>query len=431
MKPWPHGALVVYLVALAFGVLTPHPPPGPLDPDAVARPPDGLVADAIRNLVLLMPLGWLLAALGRGARFAALLGFLLSLTIESAQALLPGRYPSAVDVVTNSLSAAAGALLYATRRSWLLPAPAEAARFALGCSVAATMGLVAGVQLLRLAPGEPGFAAGWRPELGQYELYSGAILGARIGDLALPIGPVVETEAFEDALAAGLPLVLEAELRPSDGATAPLFTVHDRDQDEVLLVAAQGADLLFEERTRALDLGLDQPAHRWANVLGPTPRTGRDAKSPPQTQSPSSSSQNAPTEVARIRIERSASSASLSLDGRPLGRRDWPPGRVWGLLIPGRIVPAGLEALLDGLAIALLALPCAYYARRTASIALLFAGLLVALPLLGPVSLPRAPEWLGLVAGLALAGIARVVCPKIVVLTPQDRSPDSFDEEPR
>ncbi|MBK7947560.1 MAG: VanZ family protein [Deltaproteobacteria bacterium] len=90
MKAWPHGALAVYLVALAFGVLTPHPPPVPLDPGMPPRPPDGLVADAIRNLVLLMPLGWLLAALGRGARYAALLGFLLSLAIESAQALVPG-----------------------------------------------------------------------------------------------------------------------------------------------------------------------------------------------------------------------------------------------------------------------------------------------------------------------------------------------------
>ncbi|MBK7947559.1 MAG: hypothetical protein IPK00_02175 [Deltaproteobacteria bacterium] len=312
--------------------------------------------------------------------------------------------------MTNTLSAAAGALLYASRRDWLLPEPATAARLAFGSALAAAAGLVAGIQLLRLTPGSPGFDAGWRPALGQYEPYAGAILGARIGDLPLPIGPVVDADAFLDAFLAGLPLVLEAELRPSSVATAPLFTVHDRDQAEILLVAAQSADLLFEQHTRALDLGLEQPAHRWAGALA---------------------SELAPTDAALIRIERSASSAWLSIDGRVLGKRTWTPGRVWGLLIPGRIVPAGLEALLDGLTIALLILPCAYYARRTTAVAIGFAGLLVVLPQLGPVSMPRAPEWLGLAAGLGLARLARVVSPRIVVLTSNPRSPDSFDEEPR
>ncbi len=57
MKAWPHGALVVYLVALAFGVPTPQPPLMPFDPEAAPRPPDGLAADTIRNLFHLMWLG--------------------------------------------------------------------------------------------------------------------------------------------------------------------------------------------------------------------------------------------------------------------------------------------------------------------------------------------------------------------------------------
>lgn len=426
MKPWPHGALVVYLIALAFGVLTPHPPPVPLAPDAVVRPPDGLVADAIRNLVLLLPLGWLLAALGRGARLAALLGLLLSLAIEGAQHFVPGRFTSAVDVVMNTASAALGALLYATRRAWLRPEPEAARRLALAAGIAGLLVLGMGGQLLRLSPRGPGFDAGWRPELGQYEPYAGAVVGAWIGDLALPIGPVVDESAFVHALETGGPLRIEAELRPSRRATAPLFTVHDDAQEEILLVAAQGADLLLEWRTRALDFGLEQPAHRFADVLIRLAAGARSGDAPPVGADP----RHEASDIAQIRLGWTGSSAELAIDDRPLGRRDWSPGRVWGLLIPGRIVPADLEALLDGATIALLVLPCAYYARRTASIALLFAGLLVALPQLGPVSPPRASEWLGLVAGLALARIARVVCPKIVVLTPQDRSPDGFDAEP-
>ncbi|MFO0687455.1 MAG: VanZ family protein [Myxococcota bacterium] len=427
MKPWPHGALVVYLVALAFGVLTPHPPPVPLPPDAVVRPPDGLVADAIRNLVLLMPLGWLLAALGRGARFAALLGLLLSLAIEGAQHFVPGRFTSAVDVVMNTASAALGALLYATRCTWLRPEPPAARRLALACGIAAVLALGVGVQLLRLSPRGPGFDAGWRPELGQYEPYAGAVVGAQIGDLPLPIGPIADEAAFVRAFATGQPLSLDAELRPSRGATAPLFTVHDDAQEEILLVAAQGSDLLLERRTRALDFGLEQPAHRFAGVLTPPSLPGdRPGGAPLAGADPVPAS----PAIARIRLAWTGSSAALSIDDRALGQRSWSPGRIWGLLIPGRIVPAGLEALLDGVTIALVVLPCAYHARRTWAVAIVFAALLSALPELGPVSMPRMPEWLGLAAGLVLGRIARVVCREIVVLTPNDRSRNGFDAEP-
>ena len=131
MKAWPHTALFAYLVVLAVSVLTPLPPPMPPDPSAIARSADGLLADAVRNLLLLLPLGWLVSAGGRGPFAATAIGLALSVAVEGMQSLIPGRDTSLVDILTNTTSAAAGALLYTTRRRWLAPAPAASARFAL------------------------------------------------------------------------------------------------------------------------------------------------------------------------------------------------------------------------------------------------------------------------------------------------------------
>ena len=64
------------------------------------------------NIFLFVPLGGLLVlALGpRRTWLAVLVGILISLTIEFAQAfLLPERFPSAMDVLANSFGTALGA----------------------------------------------------------------------------------------------------------------------------------------------------------------------------------------------------------------------------------------------------------------------------------------------------------------------------------
>jgi VanZ family protein len=400
------AALVFYLVALAVGVLTPHPLPNPPDPQAAAQSAQGLVADAIRNLFLLLPLGWLLAAVGRGPLVAARLGLLLSVAIEALQSLIPGRHPSVIDVVTNTASTAAGAWLYATRRQWLTPTPTAAARLALVFFLAACSFLYVGVQLLRLSPGGPEHFIGLRPERGNYEMYAGEILDARIGTRPLLPGRVADEPGFAHALVDDQPLRLLAVLRPSRGDMAPLLTVEDTEQREIFIVGAEADDLLVEWRTRALDLGLDQPSHRWSAALAGPPSSA----------------------AAEIRIERAGSTARLSIAGLSLGDRSWTPGRIWSLLIRGRFVPAGLEGILDAVSIALLALPFAYYAQHWLPFSLSFLALLVALPKVGPVAMPHGPEWVGLAGGLL---IARLVRWRIVVLTSRSQSRDAYDEKPR
>jgi VanZ family protein len=75
--------------------------------------------DAVRNVLLFLPLGFALGAVMREKYsapviivLAAVIVFPLSGIIEILQSLLPNRYSSFVDIVTNMIGAAAGGMCY-------------------------------------------------------------------------------------------------------------------------------------------------------------------------------------------------------------------------------------------------------------------------------------------------------------------------------
>ena len=78
-------------------------------------------ADAIRNLLLFVPLGMALAAAMRGGWSAVAACAALSLGIEIAQLAIPGRDPSAGDLVFNTLGGAMGIALVRGARAWQRP----------------------------------------------------------------------------------------------------------------------------------------------------------------------------------------------------------------------------------------------------------------------------------------------------------------------
>ena len=65
----------------------------------------------LRDVLLFVPLGFLVARGRGGLRGAVLGGVLLSLAIEVAQLWIPGRATSALDRGANALGALAGGLL--------------------------------------------------------------------------------------------------------------------------------------------------------------------------------------------------------------------------------------------------------------------------------------------------------------------------------
>ena len=68
--------------------------------------------DAIRNIILFIPVGYLQRLTGGRRIHAVLLGFLVSAAAELGQAFMPVRTPSPIDLATNTLGTGLGSLLF-------------------------------------------------------------------------------------------------------------------------------------------------------------------------------------------------------------------------------------------------------------------------------------------------------------------------------
>lgn len=87
--------------------------------------------DIIENIILLLPIGFLYRLTGGSRRGALILGFMLSMSIESLQLFLPVRTAAPVDVVANTLGTVAGAWLYDHLTARLAMTPTMVGRLAL------------------------------------------------------------------------------------------------------------------------------------------------------------------------------------------------------------------------------------------------------------------------------------------------------------
>lgn len=123
--------LLAYIVVVLVITMWPSPPdPGSnplllrlLDWARGAGLPaafDLVTLEVVANVVMFVPLGLLLASSARVSRpwLAVAFGLALSAAIETTQIALPGRYPTAADVVANTAGAALGAAAVVATRAW-------------------------------------------------------------------------------------------------------------------------------------------------------------------------------------------------------------------------------------------------------------------------------------------------------------------------
>src|SRR5690606_40555249 len=110
------------------------------------------VADVVSNVILFMPLGLALAALGTRRRRAIFAGAALSLCVEFTQQFILGRDPSLSDLVFNTTGTALGFAALRLAPRLIDPPAAVASRLALAAAA--------------FAAGVPGLtAASFPPEL--------------------------------------------------------------------------------------------------------------------------------------------------------------------------------------------------------------------------------------------------------------------------
>jgi hypothetical protein len=256
---------VVVLAAIAWATLTPNPETGawPLI-SCMLCGPRGL-ADALLNVVLFVPLGMVAAMGGAGVAVAA--GGLLSMAVEAAQSLIPGRHPSPGDILFNTLGAAVGFGLLAARRWWLTPGRRGGNRLALLWALAVGGGVfLTGWLLAPVAP-EPPYSVSWRPSLREMPVYPGRVLSAWLGPESLGPWTHPGTPQLRDFLGSSGPVRAWVILGDPPDRLSPLVTIHDPQGDEILLLGIDGEDLVVRRQVRANRWRMDVPELRARDAL--------------------------------------------------------------------------------------------------------------------------------------------------------------------
>ena len=123
------AAVLGYIVLLIF-LLTWNPfflaPPEDLNLSLRIGP-----RDAIRNIILFLPVGFLYRLMQGGIPAAILLGFAISGVAEAGQLFMPARTPSFIDLATNTLGAWMGTALHDLVASRIAMSPRIVGRLAL------------------------------------------------------------------------------------------------------------------------------------------------------------------------------------------------------------------------------------------------------------------------------------------------------------
>lgn len=262
-----HAAGLVAFFAV-LGVLTLAPSSATVEPVGVLCLICGSrgSADALLNILLFVPFGWLVARRW-GVAAAMVAGLSASATVEVLQALIPGRYPTLGDLVFNSVGAGLGAVVRLGRL------PVGVVR------VLALVALVAPLALAAPRPQEGLYYGQWTVDFDDLEVYDGRVLEARVDGIAVPPGPSERSADLRTALARGraIGVVVVAGSRPT--SLAPVFSMYDDRQREILLVGVDGVDVVVRRRQVATAVRVSEPVLRangaMAGVLeGDTVRLG-------------------------------------------------------------------------------------------------------------------------------------------------------------
>jgi len=319
-------------------------------------------SDAIVNVLLFLPFGAALAALGRTGPRSILYGFALSCAIELSQTVIPGRDPSLGDVCFNTLGTATGQWLAWLADRWLVPAPRAAARLSLLAAVAAlgVVGLIA--HLVQPSLPARDFSAWYTADLPELEWYHGRVLRTTLGPVAFGPNRLPDRDVVRRLLLEGAPLAIDAIAGRGVRGLAPLFVIEDEDGEEVFLVGPDRGDLVLRYRTRAARWRLDQPDIRLRHAFAPV----------------------ASGDTLHIGVRRTDRGYCLSLNQVARCGLGYSVGSGWTLLYYPRHLPVWLLTLLEAGWVAGLAFPLGLWGRRRPETVLAVVVLIAALIALPP-----------------------------------------------
>jgi hypothetical protein len=385
-------ALAAGAVAVALLTLLPHPGQEEL---VRATPPACLVCgalggvDVILNVILFIPIGLGLGLLGVPWPLAAAAGLGASGLVELLQMkVVAGRDASLSDLLTNSAGAILGAGLGRHWRSLLFPSSRTAGALAAGWGLAWLALATATGSGLHPVPTGTAWYGQWAPDLGHLDRFRGEVLSARAGGAPLPPGRQEDSRAWEERLTSpGFAVLASVRTGTPPDHLAPVVSVFDADQREVLLLGQWGGDLVYRVRMAPARLRLRNPAVRLPGGL----------EAPPGSEVGIAGGTSGPRFV-------------LASDG-PGGARSrvipFSPHWTWALLFPYDYALGPEAGALTALWLFGLLLPLGWWAARAGRGGPWGAALVVVLGVAGLRALlgfdPAPPgEWLGAGAGIVL-----------------------------
>jgi hypothetical protein len=230
--------------------------------------------DVLNNILLFLPFGAALAAMGWRLRRVVPLAFALSASVEALQVfVVPGRFGSASDVLMNTLGAGVGLMVWRYRAWGIRPSarPARVIAFAVTAGVVAVLAVSA--MLLQIQPPEQPLYAQWTPYRGAW--FPGRLLDATLNGAPLPPGRLSPARRWAyDRQADARTLTIAAHVR--DGGPvrgiAPIVRVVAEDEVQLALVQRR--------ETYGITVGLRSRAWRLRTINlmmpgAPAPTTDR------------------------------------------------------------------------------------------------------------------------------------------------------------
>jgi len=303
-------------------------------------------SDILANILLLIPWGLTLRlATGWDRWRVVLLAVVVTAGIEMAQTGIPGRHPNPGDVLFDSVGAwlgsviaGAGAVVWArsakTRRILALTAAGLVAALLTGTA-----------WLVQTAFPRSDYYGQWTPDLGVYEVYGGRILTARLGTIPLPGHRLPSPDAVRKALPRDT-LRIRFIAGPAPDGFAPIFSIFDDQQREILMVAAVGHTLFVRRRLRSAALYVATP-HARSPVI--------PSWNPGDT----------------VTLSLAPDGPGFTASGPGLGTRPWRPSaaRGWSFVMSPTWLPEGGRRILDFLWLAAWLFPLGWFGSRRGAIA--------------------------------------------------------------
>jgi VanZ family protein len=339
------------------------------------------LADMLLNVGLFVPVGAALANWQRIKLRSVLAAVVLTVGIELAQFVIPGRDPNLSDVLTNTLGAVIGVLLVTMSARWLNPSPLWRGVLAAGGSALAVTVLVVGSWLFAPAFQDGVYYGQWTADLHYLEWYRGQVLKSQVGDIPVRSRIIRRTDEVRELLFQGARIQVEAVSGPPATALAPIFSIYDDREREVLLVGTDRNDAVLRYRMRAASFRLDQPDLRFADSFAEI-RAGQ---------------------ALRLEVARAGHSYCFTVNEARSCRVGLRAADTWGLLFFVSSVPGWARTLLGVLWLCGLFFAAGFWLERKSEVAVAGVFAVAALALIPTFAFVKASS--GLDYAAALCGV--------------------------